>query len=237
MFWINWHCSCLGESCLSARLQKKNETEFPSAKEWADNDWIYNFFFLVSCSFKQVNTFGFESSMGTYKKKDWAVSNVSVEDLQYIWALEGREAAVSASYLITSVSCSIFLQPWINQILNLRNASAPPVLQEIRWCIASWWFEPALGRDGYTHPWSWLALPLRSWVSVGTVSRSQGSLEDESGNKGKASAKTATYRRGNKMSTAPPASQSGAEAEDWRYTMNSAICFVQTWCIHNPDSF
>lgn len=47
----------------------------------------------------------------------------------------------------------------------------------------------------FTHPWSWPASPLRSWVSVGTASRSQESLEDEAGSEGKASAKTAAYRR------------------------------------------
>lgn len=53
-------------------------------------------------------------------------------------------------------------------------------------------FGRTAGWDGHAYPWSWLALPLRSWVSVGTVSRSQGSLAGEPGGEGKASAKTAT---------------------------------------------
>lgn len=44
---------------------------------------------------------------------------------------------------------------------------------------------------GITYACSWFALPRRSWVSVGTVSKS---LEDEAGSRGKASAKTDTWR-------------------------------------------
>lgn len=49
-------------------------------------------------------------------------------------------------------------------------------------------------RGGGAYPFSWLALSRRIWVSVETASRSQGSLEEEPGREGKASAKTATYR-------------------------------------------
>lgn len=48
---------------------------------------------------------------------------------------------------------------------------------------------------GGAYPFSWLAFSRRIWVSVETASRSQGSLEEEPGRQGKASAKTATYRR------------------------------------------
>lgn len=54
------------------------------------------------------------------------------------------------------------------------------------WSADSW---------GITYACSWLALPLRSWVSVGTVSKS---LEDKAGCRGKASAKTDPWR-GDKM--------------------------------------
>lgn len=49
---------------------------------------------------------------------------------------------------------------------------------------------------GITYACSWFALPRRSWVSVGTVSES---LEDAIGGRGKASAKTDTWRGGTKQ--------------------------------------